>query len=61
MFNKYRVSNPNPQRGGGNGSSLPACQKCSESHLRKCLDGMDGCVYDKSGHNMKGFPLLLLR
>uniref|UniRef100_M1DII2 Gag-pol polyprotein n=1 Tax=Solanum tuberosum TaxID=4113 RepID=M1DII2_SOLTU len=55
-FNKDRVSNPMPQDGGGNGSSIPGCQKCNKSRSGKCLFSMDTCYgCEKSGHKVKYF------
>ncbi|KAK4717896.1 hypothetical protein R3W88_016234 [Solanum pinnatisectum] len=58
-FKKDSVSNLKPKRGngGGNGSSIPTCQKCGKSHLGKCLMGTDNCYgCGKSGHCLRDFP-----
>lgn len=58
-FKKEMVSNSKPQggNGGGNGSFVLTCQKCGESHSRKCLMGMDkyfSCV--TRGHHLGDYP-----
>ncbi|KAH0765218.1 hypothetical protein KY285_001089 [Solanum tuberosum] len=44
-FNKDRVSNPKPQGGNVNGSSLlmSNCTKCGRKHDGKCRASTDGC------------------
>ncbi|WMV14234.1 hypothetical protein MTR67_007619 [Solanum verrucosum] len=57
-FNKNIMSNPKPQGGGCNGSSISICQRCGKSHSRKCLAGSTGCFgCVKNGHKVKDYPL----
>ncbi|XP_049360972.1 uncharacterized protein LOC125825702 [Solanum verrucosum] len=61
LFNKDRLSNPNPQGGNGNESSLPilTCAKGGRKREGKCLAGMNGCfVCGKNGHKMRDCPIL---
>ncbi|KAH0695924.1 hypothetical protein KY289_013406 [Solanum tuberosum] len=57
--NKERVSNPKPQGGNRDGSSMgkPSCAKCGKKHEGKCLVDMGVCYgCGKNGHQLKDCP-----